>query len=198
MSFLSQVPGIELWEAATTDALARLLTQTFEGEKPYGIVAIRYPSGGDNARILDFVSQSTIQSPCLGVTVDFDVEKPPKTLVVTYGRMTASVLDAAEQSGESVGVVLLERLQPQGDIVDLLAQACKRGVEKIVFCEEGIRSGSIGTGLSAALCEALAPSCVPAIRILAIEQDFPQGERGKTIRESAGLGVANIIEAIRT
>ncbi len=197
VAFLSQVPGIELWEPATTDALSRILYRIFDDNMPCGIVAVRYPSDGDNARITDFLMGASIQTPGAGVTIDFDASHPPKTVIVTYGRITATVLDAVEQSGERAGVVLLERLQPKGEIVCLLAQMCRQGTEKMIFCEEGIRSGGVGESLVSGLCEVLTAQHMPTVRILAIDNHFPESEQGKTILEAARLGAKEIIDAIQ-
>jgi deoxyxylulose-5-phosphate synthase len=47
--------------------------------------------------------------------------------------------------------VLLERLRPYDAIVALLADLSARGVQKLVFCEEGILSGGIAEKFCAAL-----------------------------------------------
>ena len=129
---------------------------------------------------------------------DFDVQQPPKTVVVTYGRLTAAVLTAAGACAERPGILLLERLRPYDAVVDLMAELGVRGVQKLVFCEEGILSGGEGMNLASALRARKDLTSLPAMRILAIEagERVPEPEVGECALDAAGIGVDHIINAI--
>ncbi len=198
VSFLSHIPGIDIYEPPTTDALSHLLKRLLADGLTHP-VAIRYPSGGDDARIVRYVTERITDAPCEGVYADFDTEQPPKTVVVTYGRLAASVLAAVEQIDAPVGVVLLGKLRPWGDTAKALADLCRRGTEKIVLCEEGIRSGGIAMNLAAEL-QTLLPDAMPTVRMLAIDERegyIPEPAKGYTPLEAVGLGVDDIVRAIK-
>ena len=136
---------------------------------------------------------------CEGVYADFDAEQPPTTVIVTYGRLTASVISAAARSEQPVGTVLLGKLRPWDDTAATLAALCRRGVQKIVFCEEGIRSGGIAMNLAEELRERL-DTDMPTIRILAIDDRdgyIPEPAAGYTALEAVGLGEDDIFRAIQ-
>jgi 1-deoxy-D-xylulose-5-phosphate synthase len=198
VSFLSHIPGIDIYEPPTTDALAHLLERLLYDGLTHP-VAIRYPSGRDDARIVSFVEERVTDALCEGVYVDFDTRQPPETIVVTYGRLTANVLQAVERMETPIGIVLLGKLRPWGDTAKALADLCKRGAKKIVFCEEGIRSGGIAMNLVTEL-QALLPGAMPTVRMLAIDDRegyIPEPAKGYTPLEAVGLGLDDIVRAIK-
>ena len=198
VSFLSHIPGVDIYEPPTTDALAHLLERLL-AQGLNGPVAIRYPSGRDNGRILRYVNECVKDVLCEGVYADFDANCPPEALVVTYGRLTANALEAAERADTSVGIVLLGKLRPWGDTARALAALCRRGVKRIVLCEEGIRSGGIAMNLAAELQELLGAD-MPTLRILAIDDRggyIPEPAKGYSVLDAVGLAADDIVRAIQ-
>ncbi len=198
VAFLSHIPGIDIYEPPTTEALAHLSERLLKRGIDHP-VAIRYPSGRDDERIVSFVNDRLTRTLCEGVYADFDAEQPPATVVVTYGRLTASVISAAARSEQPVGIVLLGKLRPWGDTAATLATLCRRGVQKIVFCEEGIRSGGIAMNLADELRERLG-TAMPTVRILAIDDRdgyIPEPAAGYTAQQAVGLGEDDILRAIQ-
>ena len=198
VAFLSHIPGIDIYEPPTTQALSHLTERLLKAGIDHP-VAIRYPSGRDDERIVSFVNDHLTRTLCEGVYADFDTEQPPVTLVVTYGRLTASVISAAARSEQPVGIVLLGKLRPWGDTAATLATLCRRGVQKIVFCEEGIRSGGIAMNLVTELRERLGEA-VPTVRILAIDDRdgyIPEPAAGYTAQEAVALGEDDILRAMQ-
>ena len=196
VAFLSHIPGVDIYEPPTTAALTARLTHLVEQGITHP-VAVRYPSGHDRAAILDYMS--TASEPCDGVYVDFDVSAPPKTVIVTYGRLTENVL-AAQKLCEHVGVMVLERLRPWSETVRLLTALCERGVTQLLVCEEGIRAGGLGMNLVTELHEQLSPDVRVDMRIMAIDErtgDIPAPIKGQTSQEAVGLGVSDIVKAIK-
>ena len=190
VSFLSHIPG--------TEALSHLLERLLSDGLTHP-VAIRYPSGRDDARIASYVKGRVQTLLCEGVYADFDVEQPPEVVVVTYGRLTSRVLEAVEQIDSPVGVVLLGKLRPWGDTASALASLCKRGTQKLVLCEEGIRSGGIAMNLVTEL-QARLPDAMPTLRLLAIDDRggyIAEPAKGYTPLDAVGLGVQDIVHAIK-
>ena len=196
VAFLSDIPGLDIWHPLTTASLTARLQQLLTD----GIgrpTAIRYSSGGDDAHLLAYAPR--LKPVAAGVLVDFDLTQPPKTVIVTYGRITAEALRAVEQSGERIGLVVLERLRPCTDVADLLATLTKQGTNKLVFCEEGICAGGLGMSLSTMLIERLEGEALPAIRTVAIDNErvTPDAKVGQSIFDATGIGQKSILRAIR-
>jgi deoxyxylulose-5-phosphate synthase len=145
------------------------------------------------------VEERVTDALCEGVYVDFDTRQPPETIVVTYGRLTASVLAAKEQIDGQVGVVLLGKLRPWGDTAKALADLCKRGAKKLVFCEEGIRSGGFAMTLATDLATRIPTDQMPALRIVALDNDriTPDPKVGESIFDATGIGEKDILRAIQ-
>lgn len=150
-AFLAHMPDIDIYEPPTTERLSALLTEILNGEDTGGPVAIRYPSGRDEASILEFMhSERTHKSKYGRVFVDFDEDHPPKTVVITYGRITARVLAAVKRCRNDVGVMVLECLQGSdlsGNSEATLALGLGKDVENIVICEEAAEPG-IGSSIA--------------------------------------------------
>lgn len=198
VSFLSHIPGVDIYEPPTTLALeSRLETLFSQGiTKP---VAVRYPSGRDHADVVSWIEEKA-STPMEGLYVDFDLQAPPATVAVTYGRLSAEVLKAVRQSNQDVGVVVLERLRPWNGTVQLLHELCTRGTKKIVLCEEGIRSGGIAMNVTAELCERLDSTQLPDIRILAIDDRhgvIPVPAVGQGIWDAVRLSADDIAREIK-
>ncbi len=196
VAFLSDIPGLDIWHPLTTASLeARLQQLLTDGlTRP---TAIRYPSGGDDKRLIAYAER--LKPVAAGVFVDFDITQPPKTVIVTYGRITAEALSAAQKSGQSVGMMVLERLRPCVDVTDALEAMVASGTEKIVFCEEGIRAGGLGMSLATALTERLNDKAHPIVCIVAIDNEHvtPDAKVGQSIFDATGIGQKNILRAIR-
>lgn len=197
VAMLSHIPGVDIYEPPTTERLAVRLTELVEQGIDHP-VALRYPAGRDHERILAYMENECTHALTDGVYADFDETHPPETVVVTYGRLSASVLDAVEKSDKYVGVVIVERLRPWKTTVDALRALCERGTGKLILCEEGIRSGGLAMNLAAELTECLGVAA-PPLRVLAIDT---RGDRvaepsaDQTSLEAVGLGVADILREI--
>ncbi len=195
VAFLSDIPELDIWHPLTTASLeARLQQLLIDGlTRP---TAIRYPSGGDDKRLIAYAER--LKPVAAGVFVDFDMIQPPKTAIVTYGRITAEALSAVQKCGQSVGMMVLERLRPCADVADTLEAMVVSGTEKIVFCEEGIRAGGLGMSLATALTERLNGQTHPIVRIVAIDNECvtPDARVGQSTFDATGIGEADILRAI--
>ena len=193
ISFLSHIPGVALWEPPTTRSLTTLLPRLLQGEEK-GVLALRYPSGQDDAATVAYLDRAQQIAP--DVYADFDAQLPPHTVVLTHGCLCPQALQAVGQAQERVGVMLLERLNEFDGTAALLTELCRRGLQKIVICEEGVRSGGIGMNLSDRLYRSLSPSDRPELRLLSIDGVFVRTVSGQTIRQTAHLDAQDVLCAI--
>ncbi len=139
--FLSTVPNTTIFAPSTYDELAITLRQAiYETD---GIAAVRYPKGGQFPH-LDLYKPDYKPFTYLR-------NQSSRTVVITYGRLFSNVLQAARtvQDTAPVSVIKLTQIHPIPQEVVKLASAYRR----IVFFEEGSRSGGIGQQLGAMLME---------------------------------------------
>ncbi len=137
VAMLSTIPNTTLYAPATFSELELHLKQALYDTD--GIAAVRYPKGGEDARLADYTPQAT---PTLW---DEDGEE---TLLVTYGRTYAEVAayaTAARAQGRSVSVLKLNRVLPLTD--DIVTRA--RRYRCVLVLEEA--RGGVGELLGSAL-----------------------------------------------
>lgn len=144
VAMLSTVPGMVIYSPATYAELRRDLYRACYEET--GPCCVRYPRGGE-------ISLLPGQMEARGDWSLWQKNADAAGCIVTYGRLTQQVLEAAqllEEQGEPVSVLKLERAFPlPQDAVDWLKQK-----KKILFAEEGIEAGGLGEAMAAALLEA--------------------------------------------
>ena len=141
-SFLSEIPGVEIYAPDSFEELETALTRAIAGT---GISVLRYPRGGmstyDRTAFVPFNAQSASYfSVC-----DRFSSQTPELALVTYGKETAQVFAAAKclsEKGISVRIVKLFRVFPVKDYALYLEEALK-GIPRIMFAEEGIETGGI-------------------------------------------------------
>ena len=114
-SFLSEIPGVEIYAPDSFEELETALTRAIAGT---GISVLRYPRGGmstyDRTAFVPFNAQSASYfSVC-----DRFSSQTPELALVTYGKETAQVFAAAKclsEKGISVRIVKLFRVFPVKD-----------------------------------------------------------------------------------
>ena len=202
VAFLSDIPGMTIWHPLTTDSLKEHLTDLLaEGLK--GPTALRYPSGCDNETVVSYLSSPKVHPLCRGAWADFDEKQPPARVIVTYGRLLEKAVLAARAFGENVGVgvgiIAAELLRPCNDLADTLATMASRGTERIVVCEEGIRSGGFGMTLADALSARCDNKHRPDVRIVALDNDrvTPDAAAGQGIFDATEIGKDAILSALQ-
>ncbi|MBE6713098.1 MAG: 1-deoxy-D-xylulose-5-phosphate synthase [Ruminococcaceae bacterium] len=183
LNFLLPIPGIKIYAPASEKEMRRALEQSFsEKETP---CVIRYPKGCAETKIAE-------NFPLDGEIEKKDYESAAKSgiIVVSFGRITAEVLTAAERfarSGKAVSVVrfsMLKGFDPKGLEVF-------RGAEKILFVEEGMATGGFSHYLASLLRKAgLADGVI--LRTLAPDEKFiPHGSAAELLAE-CGLSADGI------
>ncbi len=140
-AFLSQLTGVKVISPCNFNELEFWLTKLIDES---GVRAIRYPRGDEDTELAKL--------PCS--QKEYDVfsfgEKQANIACVTYGAQTAPVIKAARLSADNnVGVDVFKMCQ-----IHPLPQSLATELDKysrIVFAEEGIKSGGIGEHLLCAL-----------------------------------------------
>ena len=134
VSMLSSIPKTVIYSPSNADELRASMKKAI-----YicdGITAVRYPKGeaknGDSEK------------------ADYDLrfyEHENKALIITYGRITESALKAAKKT--KADLLQMVKIYP----IPKKALDIAQKYDKILFFEEGIRSGGIAEKFSAALTE---------------------------------------------
>jgi len=138
-AFLLGIPGFEVYTPENYADLKEALVKCSESRKP---CAIRYPKGTE-----DYYSSGRFGGG--GDIVYTDVgEGDGKYAIITYGRMTANVLRAAEllRSEGKNRIIKLKRIKPIDH--SLLLSLCD-GFETVFVVEEGIKNGGVGESIAA-------------------------------------------------
>ena len=134
VSMLSSIPKTVIYSPSNAEELRASMKKAI-----YicdGIVAVRYPKGeaisGDSEK------------------ADYDLrfyEQENKALIITYGRITENALKAAKET--KADLLQMVKIYPIPKKALYIAQ----NYNKILFFEEGIRSGGIAEKFSSALTE---------------------------------------------
>lgn len=132
VSLVNSVPGATIYSPFTFEVLRRDLRNTVNNAS--NLTVIRYPRGGE----------TTIPSTYNITEKDFDYfDNNSSKLIISYGRVTAEVINAIEQlknKGMYISIISLNKIKPIDDKVFYIAL----NHSEIYFYEESVRSGSIG------------------------------------------------------
>lgn len=177
VSMLSSIPGMVIYSPSNALELRNSLYKAvYECD---GIAAVRYPKG--NAYMGE-VSEE-------GDLCDYDYvyrKNGGKGLIITYGRITISVLEAAKEIGADV--LQLVKIFP---IVEKIVEIAEN-YRKIIFFEEGIEAGGIGEKFGISLLKA---GWHGIYRINAVHNDFVGYNETEKQLEKYGLDRKGILEA---
>ncbi len=190
VSFLSAVPGMEIYTPVTYEGLKMAVDTAYTRGVP---AAVRYPRGCENPQIIKAFYPDD-RERVLGVKADFKDETD--CVIITYGDIAAEALRAEEiflSMQVRAGTLLLEKLKPYGDTAKELASLIPCTCNTVIFLEEGIRNGGAAQCLFDKLREL---PCLEGKRyvIRAVDDDFITGEKGRTLRQSARLTAEDLVE----
>lgn len=196
VSFLSHIPELQIYTPVTYDGLAASMREALASDLP---VAIRYPSGEENAQIREHFYCGGEHSK-IGLRCDYAVGDEAEVLIVTHGRIAAEAIKAKKLLGEeniSVAIALLEKIKPYADAAELVASRLPKKLRRVVFLEEEICSGGMGMNLCDRLDGLFKEKRIDSL-VIAVDDSFvDQTEKGKSIYESARIDAASICEKIR-
>lgn len=194
VSFLSQIPKINLYTPITLETLSRALREAYECAEP---CAIRYPSGRESSSVVDVFYPNGSVAP-LGAVCNYKEKSAPPYVIVTHGRIVKEALEAVRQlkeDGLSVGIILLEKIKPYGECAKHVATLLPKSVRGVIFLEEEIRSGGMGMNLVDQLTRFYT---LGRHAIFAVEDSFVEHRSaGQSIYDAAGISAAHICRQIR-
>ena len=196
VAFLSHVPGISLFAPVTYGSLRHALRETFNAEGP---VALRYANSSEIASIREkFYADGDYTK--LGVIADFDKENVPENVFITYGNITANVIEAQrilKEEGVESGIILVERLKPYLASVDGIAElVC--GAKRLLFVEEGIKNGGFSMIASEMLREKYEFTSNCEIAICAIDDNFAIPTEKCDVYEYLGLSAGALCKRMKS
>lgn len=110
-------------------------------EKGEGLWAVRYPKGAEIS-----YDRSIFKAVDADKTIFATDCQDAEIAVITYGRITANVLKAAELSGRKIRIIRLLKVNP----IDHKTVLSLCGNAKILVVEEGIRRGGVGEAIASA------------------------------------------------
>ena len=156
---LSSIPGVNIY---SPDSFAEL-EETLEKSVGSGSLnIIRYPKGKEPEYDRGSCSDR-------GAYALADTGGAPRLAVVTYGRVSAAVYEAARKVADSVRIIRLKRIYP---IPEEIFDKELGGIRAVLFVEEGIKSGGDGEKFAAA---ASGRGIVVPVKIRALEEFVPNG-----------------------
>ena len=167
--FLTTVPHTTIYAPSTFAELRVNLRQALYDVT--GIAAVRYPKGSESAAL---AALKPDYAPYTFLNDEGD------TLVITYGRLLANVLEAADRAAETgvkIAVLKLNKIYPRPETLPETLTRYRR----IIFAEESARRGGIGELLASQL---LSVGYTGKYDIRAIEQPLPPCTTAQGMRET--------------
>lgn len=175
VAFLSTIPGFTIFSPSNFKEQVYMLN--YAVDKMNTPVAVRYPRGAESEKISSYEPTGR----------DFDIiSKNSDTAVLTYGRLFAECVKAAESA--DFDIVKVNRVFPVSD--KLIASLLK--YKNILFFEEGVLNGSLSQRVSALLME---KGFSGRVKIHAIDNFVPQG-RIDSMTKKLGLDADSMIEEV--
>lgn len=141
VSFLNSIPDITVYSPFTYKRLRFDIENSINYAQ--NLTVIRYPRGTEPNVPAGFTFSEN----------DYDYfENGKNTLIVTYGRISADVLNAVkalDEKGTSVSVIILNKIKP----IESFAVKLASSYNNVLFYEEAVKSGSIGQSFADKLFE---------------------------------------------
>lgn len=141
VSFLNSIPDITVYSPFTYNRLRFDIENNVNNAE--NLTVIRYPRG----------AEPNVPSEFTFTENDYDYfENGKSVLLVTYGRISAEVLNAVKELKEkdiAVSVLILNKIKP----VENFAVKLASGYNNVLFYEEAVKSGSVGQSFADMLLE---------------------------------------------
>lgn len=182
-AFISEIPDVLFYSPDSFRSFDECFEKALNADRP---VVIRYPKSCDIEKD-GFIKGNGFECRDFG--------KDPKSALITYGRLTESVIAASAsrlEKGIATRVVTLTQIHPlNSETIGKLLE----GIENVVFAEEGIKNGGVGQRLCSDLCE---NGMLDGKRftIKAIDGIFPQHGSNKELLKTLSLSAEDIEEAV--
>jgi 1-deoxy-D-xylulose-5-phosphate synthase len=190
VSFISHIPGVTLFAPSSFSSLRELTALASEIDGP---VAIRYSNSSERTEDLLGLRPLSAQ-PLVRVYSDYENEDPAEYIFITYGSILKEVRGAQtllNSRGIKTSVILLETLKPLDKVASLLIDACRKA-KKIVFVEEGIKSGGAAERMRSQLIDLGLDLSKTEFKIAAIDDTFVNPDKPCNIYDYAGLSAEKL------
>lgn len=159
VSFMKSIPNVTVFSPAYYDELDFIMQRVVTED--YGLVAIRYPRNKEFYKPRTYISS--------GKDYDFYGDPDAENVVVTYGRVFSNCAAACEElvkeDGLRFNIVKLNKIIP---VSPEAVKAAAKG-KRVIFFEEGVKSGSVSEGF---VSELLQLGYDGKVKISAIENGF--------------------------
>lgn len=196
VSFLSHIPGITLFAPVTYGSLRYALNESRNATSP---IALRYANSTEKDIIkAKFYADGDYSK--LGVIADFNEGTAPELVFVSYGNITANVIEAQRtlyEEGIDSGIILVEKLAPYDDTAEKISKLLY-GAKSVLFVEEGIKNGGFSMICSALLREKYGIGADIAISIRAIDASFGVPEERCNLYEYLGFAPHQLASEIKS
>lgn len=186
VAMLSHIPGIAIIAPVSYRSLCDAVELAAVADAP---IAVRYPNCSEDGSFDSFTHVAD------GVSVNFDVNEPPRLLFITYGMIYTRVVEAERLLSEmdiDCGTAVLEVIKPLDDpmktLISLIASA-----GGVVIVEEGVRRGGVGESIAAQLAER---GIGTPLRIIAIDESFANPDKPCDLYEHLGLDAHSIVRTV--
>ena len=193
VAFMSHIPNMKIYAPASFESLRGILNKALEDNGP---IAIRYPNGAENERVIaEFFDENNPTAGQGFVRHNYSDKDSLDALIITHGRICAEALRASDmlkEQGVNTGIILLECLKPYKDIADKVSELMPISAAKIIFLEEEIKAGGMGMILSETL------SSYPVmnnktVRIMALDDNFAIQDKDEPIYKTAKISAEDIV-----
>lgn len=179
VSLVNSVPNATIYSPFTFDVLRKDLRNAVKNAS--NLTVIRYPRGGE----------TVIPSTYNITDNDFDYfDNTSSKLIITYGRVTAEVINAVEQLKNKeiyISILSLNKIKPiNNEVYDI---ALKHN--EIYFYEESVRSGSIGQSFADSLFE---KGYNGKYEHVAVDDNFVPHATVKSLLKKFNLDTESIVE----
>jgi 1-deoxy-D-xylulose-5-phosphate synthase len=195
VSFLSAIPNLTIYTPVTFAGLAVSVRKALAEGVP---AAIRYPNGGEDARLRDTFYRDGDPTDVAVRESDPANHALPAAIIITHGRITREALTAREilaGQGIPVGILLCEYLKPYGKLADEISHKLPAGIP-LLFAEEEIRAGGFGMMLTDAMRRNGSLEGHP-YTILATDDSFVSQDKPEPILRTAGVDAEAMVTATR-
>lgn len=180
---LRSIPNTTIFAPASFDEFRGCLRSAIYDTE--GVAAVRYPKGGEFTKTE--ISESGRQA--LQPAGDYFYSgKNSAVLAVTYGRISLNCAVACEKS--KADLLRLVRINPLPDGVIEIAGK----YDRVVFFEEGSKSGGVGENLAVKLMDA---ECNTKVEIVAVSGEFVPAATVEEQFEMYGLSESRMTEKLR-
>ena len=198
-AFLSQLPDMPIYTPVTKKSLQIAMSRALSADRS---VAVRYPNGTENPRVLQEFYGDAIPDD-VSIRSNFAQQGLSADaldgVIVTHGRIVSEALQATDLlagQGIRVGILLLEQIAPYAQIAQQLADLLPQKALHVLFLEEEIKRGGMGMLLSEAL-QAYPVMDNKTVLVMGLEDPFCVPAKGQNCFEAAGLDGASIAERLK-